>query len=192
MRYFYLLLAESLAQHALATTITVDTATTYQSIDGFGMSEAFNYVNGLFNLPTAAQTQALDLLFDTTSGAALNIVRNRIPSGTDDSIAPNSPDSPSDSLDYVSIGTDDNQIWFSQQAQSYGVSTFYADAWSAPGYMKTNGNESGGGYLCGVSGETCDSGDWRQPYADYIVQYIQDYRKQLLQIIVNSLLCLEA
>lgn len=29
--------------------------------------------------------------------------------------------------------------------------------------------------MCGVTGETCASGDWRQPYANYLVKYIQDY-----------------
>jgi O-glycosyl hydrolase len=42
--------------------------------------------------------------------------------------------------------------------------------------MKTNGNEAGGGYLCGVTTETCSSGDWRQAYANYLVKYIQDYK----------------
>lgn len=191
MSYSSLLFAGLLAQHALAgpalgaehletrqsASITVNTAQTFQTMDGFGFSEAFSFVNGLFNLPSAAQTQGLDFLFNPTTGAGLTIVRNRIPSGSD-SIAPNSPGSPTAAPKYVSIGTDDNQIWFSQKAQSYGIKTFYADAWSAPGYMKTNGNEAGGGYLCGVTGETCASGDWRQAYANYLVQYIKDYRKR--------------
>ncbi len=42
--------------------------------------------------------------------------------------------------------------------------------------MKTNGNESNGGTLCGVPGATCSSGDWRQAYANYLVQYIKDYQ----------------
>jgi len=70
---------------------------------------------------------------------------------------------------------DTGQVWFSQSAMSYGVKTIYADAWSAPGFMKTNGNEANGGYLCGVTGETCASGDWRQTYANLIVQYIKYY-----------------
>ena len=49
------------------------------------------------------------------------------------------------------------------------------DAWSAPGYMKTNNNENNGGTLCGVPGATCSSGDWRQAYADYLVAYIRFY-----------------
>lgn len=41
--------------------------------------------------------------------------------------------------------------------------------------MKTNNNQNEGGYLCGVSGELCSSGDWRQAYADFLVKYVQDY-----------------
>ena len=60
--------------------------------------------------------------------------------------------------------------------KKYGVKTVYGDAWSAPGFMKTNGKDSGGGSLCGVPGATCASGDWRQAYADYLVKYIQFYQ----------------
>src|SRR2546430_1692480 len=45
------------------------------------------------------------------------------------------------------------------------------DAWSAPGYMKTNGSESNGGSLCGTTGASCSSGDWRQAYANYLTQH---------------------
>ena len=58
-------------------------------------------------------------------------------------------------------------MWFSKQAISYGVKTIYADAWSAPGFMKTNCNEANGGYLCGTTGHSCSSGDWRQAYANF-------------------------
>jgi hypothetical protein len=36
-------------------------------------------------------------------------------------------------------------------------------------------NQNNGGYLCGVTGESCSSGDWRQAYANFLVKYIQDY-----------------
>jgi O-glycosyl hydrolase len=54
------------------------------------------------------------------------------------------------------------------------VKIIYADAWSAPGYMKTNGNDANGGTLCGLSGARCSSGDWRQAYADYLVRYVPE------------------
>lgn len=41
--------------------------------------------------------------------------------------------------------------------------------------MKTNGQEINGGYLCGVTGESCSSGDWRQAYANFLVQYVKYY-----------------
>lgn len=71
---------------------------------------------------------------------------------------------------------DSGQLWVSQQAVRYGVKTFYGDAWSAPGFMKTNGRDTDGGSLCGVSGASCGSGDWKQAYADYLVKYIQLYQ----------------
>ncbi len=58
----------------------------------------------------------------------------------------------------------------------YGVRAFYADAWSAPGFMKTNGRDSGGGGLCGSPGTNCTTGDWRQAYADYLVKLVQLYQ----------------
>lgn len=48
--------------------------------------------------------------------------------------------------------------------------------------MKTNGFDYGGGTLCGVPGGDCPSGDWRQAYADYLVQYIQFYKDAGIQI----------
>lgn len=41
--------------------------------------------------------------------------------------------------------------------------------------MKTNGRDTNGGNLCGVSGASCSSGDWRQAYANYLVAYVKFY-----------------
>lgn len=41
--------------------------------------------------------------------------------------------------------------------------------------MKTNGLDSNGGTLCGVPGTNCSTGDWRQAYANYFVEYINLY-----------------
>lgn len=163
------------AQLALAA-ITVDISTTYQTMDGFGFSQAFGRANDLYNLPTSQRSYALDLLFSPTAGAGFTILRNRIGSGgSGDSIEPTSPGSPSGTPKYVWDGSDSHQVWVSQQAKSYGVTRFYANAWSAPGFMKTNGKETNGGYLCGVSGETCSSGNWMPAYAQFLIQYIKFY-----------------
>src|SRR5262249_16939135 len=73
-------------------------------------------------------------------------------------------------------------VWFLTQAQRYGVRRFVADAWSAPGFMKANGSDTHGGELCGVPGTACASGDWRQAYANYLVQYLRFYRQVGIRI----------
>lgn len=161
------------------TTVTVNVASTLQQIDGFGVSQAFGRASQFQALSTTAQKQGLDYLFSTTTGAGLTIIRNRIGSGgAGDSIEPTGPATPDATPTYTWDGSDAGQVWFSQQAMTYGVKTIYADAWSAPGFMKTNGEDSNGGYLCGVTGETCSTGDWRQAYANFLVQYIKYYQQE--------------
>jgi O-glycosyl hydrolase len=164
----------SQAPASAATTVSVNGATTYQSIDGFGVSEAFGQANSIRNLGGTAQRQALDLLFNRIHGAGFSILRSLIPSGSD-SIEPRSPGSPSATPTYVwngsSDATDEGQLWLAKQAKSYGVTNFYNDAWSAPGFMKTNGSDTNGGSLCGTPGASCASGDWRQAYANYLTQH---------------------
>ncbi|KAF7334598.1 Glycoside hydrolase [Mycena venus] len=165
------------------TTVTVQAGTTFQTMDGFGFSEAFGHANDLFNYPAAEQKQVLDLLFNVTTGAGMTIIRNRIGSGgAGDSILPTSPGCPTCTPTYVWDGSDGHQVWFSQQAMAYGVKTIYADAWSAPGFMKTNGVETNGGTLCGVTGATCASGDWKQAYANFLTQYIKFYQQSNVTI----------
>jgi O-glycosyl hydrolase len=166
-----------------ASTITVDLTKTYQTIDGFGMSETFQRANQIKALSEPLQRYALDLLFNRTSGAGFSILRNGIGSSPDSSsdhmgtIQPKNPGGPSAAPKYVWDGNDNSQVWVSTEAvRRYGVKTVYANAWSAPGYMKTNNNDANGGSLCGVSGASCSSGDWKQAYANYLVQYITYYR----------------
>ena len=130
------------------TTITVAAGTTYQRIDGFGFSQAFGRAAEFQSAASSLQKQALDYLFSTSTGAGFSIIRNRIGSGgSGDSIEPTNPGSPSSTPSYVWDNNDRGQVWFSKQAISYGVKTIYADAWSAPGFMKTSGSESTPGYV---------------------------------------------
>ncbi|EPE30224.1 (Trans)glycosidase [Glarea lozoyensis ATCC 20868] len=186
--------ADSTWQDAILRTrqstksVTVDLTKRYQTMDGFGISEAFQRANVIVNLPAKQQREILDLLFNTTSGAGLTILRNGIGSSPDsssdhmNSIAPKSPGSPTAAMSYVWDKKDSGQLFVSKEAWKYGVRTFYANAWSAPGYMKTNGNENNGGYLCGVSGKTCSSGDWKQTYANYLVKYLQFYQQEGIEV----------
>ena len=157
-----------------ASAVTINGATKFQTIDGFGISEAFGQASAVESAPSNVQQQILNLLFNTNTGAGFTILRNLIPSDASHTIEPNSPGSSTATPTYTWDGDSWGQVPFAKQAMSYGVSRIYADAWSAPGFMKTNGSEANGGTLCGVPGATCSSGDWRQAYANYLVKYIQD------------------
>src|SRR5215472_13443458 len=134
----------SISKAHAASTVTVNGASTFQTIDGFGFSESFGRAASMNSAPASAQKQMLDYLFSPTAGAGFTILRNII--NTDSTgIEPNSPGSPSSPPTYVWDGSDSSQVWLSKQAQSYGVSQIYADAWSAPGFMKTNNSNINGG-----------------------------------------------
>ncbi len=169
---------------------SVDFGTEHQRIDGFGFSQAFQraaVMNGLNGLTPEHQREVLDLLLDPETGAGFSILRLGIGSSNDDvydhmqSIQPEDPGGPDAEPQYVWDGYDGGQVWLARQAQEYGVDRFYADAWSAPGYMKTNGDNANGGELCGLPGTDCEE-DWRQAYADYLIQYARFYEQEGIAI----------
>lgn len=167
------------------TTITVSTSVKHQTVEGWGFAEAFQAAAQIQSLPSKTRKQVLDLLFSPTLGLGANILRVGI--GSSETAAGNNMVSilpgPWDlnvtaddfKPDYVWDGKDGGQVWLAQQAMTYGADTFFASAWSAPGFMKTNKTDIWGGYLCGTTGNDCDTGDWRQVYADYLVKYVQYY-----------------
>lgn len=139
----YILLALAGPRAVLsASQIEVDTNSLLQHIHGFGFSQAFGRASEFEAADDDLQQQALDLLFNTEVGAGFSIIRNNIPSTSGSTIEPNNPGSPSATPNYTWTGDDAGQVWFTKQAVSYGVSIVYANAWSAPGFMKTNGNEA--------------------------------------------------
>ncbi|MEU6353340.1 glycoside hydrolase [Streptomyces sp. NPDC047072] len=163
------------------TTATIDGATTYQPIDGFGFSEHFGraaVMNGSQGLSAPKQRELLDLLLSRTTGAGLSILRLGIDSG----IQPTDPGGPNATPKYTWDGYDKGQVWLAKEAKAYGVNRFYADAWTAPGYMKTNGTDANGGTLCGLSGASCASGDWRKAYSDFLVQWARFYGQEGIRI----------
>lgn len=169
-----------LAGHGAAqTTLTASYTSFLQTMDGFGVSQAFGRASEFEDMKAEPRRKGLDYLFNTTTGAGLTIIRNRVGSGgTGDSILPTSPGCATCAPKYVWDGDDSGQVWFSKMAKEYGVATVYADAWSAPGFMKTNGQEINGGWLCGTTGHSCGSGDWRQAFADMLVQYVRYYEEE--------------
>ncbi|KAK5166932.1 uncharacterized protein LTR77_007661 [Saxophila tyrrhenica] len=178
----------ALAAFSRAATVSVDPHTEYQTYDGTGCSEAFQRSLLVHELAEDSRNEVLDYLF-TEKGAGFTILRNGLGSSPNQpfdlmkSIAPKAPASNDSELNYIPLPRNDQyQVWLSKQAKARGVNYIYADAWSADGYMKTNDTDTYGGYLCGVYNATCESGDWRQAYADKIVHYIQDYADKGIKI----------
>ncbi|KAA6215805.1 hypothetical protein CP979_01615 [Streptomyces filamentosus] len=158
--------------------IAVDFRAALQPIDGFGFSMAFqraDLLHGARGLGPAKRREVLDLLFDREKGAGLSILRLGIGSSTDrvydhmPTILPTDPGGPDATPAYVWDGWDGGQVWLAKEAKAYGVERFFADAWSAPAFMKTNGSENDGGELRPA---------WRQAYANYLVQYVKFYRQE--------------
>jgi O-glycosyl hydrolase len=159
-------------------SVTVNGGTSFQTISGFGSSEGFYEARILMGLPAAERSQILNLLYNAKTGAGLTILRNQIgATASYGTIEPTAPSSPSATPTYVPLGNDDGQEWLASTLKhEFKIKQFIADAWSAPAFMKTNDSDTEGGTLCGVPGATCASGDWRQAYANYLVQYAEDYR----------------
>jgi glucosylceramidase len=125
----------------------------------------------------------VETLFDENLGA-LSILRNLIGSSAGATILPTCPATPSGTFNYTSlaaINNDSCQLTLAQTARKYNPDLFlYADAWSAPGCFKTTGKEAGGGYICGVRRSNCTY-DWREAYADYLIEYVKLYQQQGIQ-----------
>jgi glucuronoarabinoxylan endo-1,4-beta-xylanase len=102
---------------------TVNWATVYQEIDGFGGSDAFE------NAPmTSAQAE---LLFSVTKGVGLSLLRTEVPD-----------DGSCTSVCAACSGTYQDMLL----AQAYGV-RIWSTPWSPPASMKTNNNVTNGGSL---------------------------------------------
>lgn len=193
-----LLLLNAFVARAAATptsmsgiSVSVNPNIRFQEIDGFGASQAFQRAEDIFGkygLPAVNQSLVLDLLYDEKVGAGFTILRNGIGSSNSsnsnfmNSIEPISPGNPDASPAYVWDHYNSGQFPLAQQAYARGLKTLYANAWSAPGFMKTNDDENNGGYLCGVTNEPCAGGNWMQAYANYLVQYVRFYKESGVEV----------
>lgn len=151
---------------------------------GGGCSGAFGVACQQFGsegLSPANQPKVTQILFDENIGA-LNILRNDIASTPGKTILQKCPATPDGSFKYAWDGSDYCQFNLTKTALRYNPDLFiYADAWSAPGCMKTVGTENDGGHICGVRGTNC-AHHWRQTYADYLVQYVRYYKENGVSI----------
>ncbi len=87
-------LAAPAAPALAADTATINGATTYQTMTGFGASEAFGEASTVMNASSAVQQQALSLLYSPSSGAGLTMLRNWISADSGSTIEPNNAGQP--------------------------------------------------------------------------------------------------
>ncbi len=150
-------------------TITVNPATTYQTMTGFGASFTDSSASLVASSPL--RSQIMTKLFSPTSGIGLDFLRQPIGASDFSQSLFSYDDLPSGQTDPTlakfSIAHDNAYILpVLQQALSLNPNvTVMATPWSPPGWMKTTGSMIGG---------TLSSGDY-QVFAQYLTKFIQAY-----------------
>ncbi len=159
-------------------TVTVDEGTRYQQFTGAGASftdTAAWLMNSSGALSSSTRTAVMQKLFDPSSGIGLDFLRN--PMGASD-LARNSysyDDMPSGQTDpgmsHFSIAHDNADVLpLTKQARQLNPSLkVMATPWSAPAWMKDNGDFNQPGWL---------QSQYYAAYAQYFVKYVQAYQAQ--------------
>ncbi|KAI4709117.1 hypothetical protein J4E89_005865 [Alternaria sp. Ai002NY15] len=169
--------------------VSVDATVRHQTMIGGGCSGAFGVAcdqTGSRGLSPSNQQLVSDYLFNENLGG-LSVLRNRVGSSPTDGILGSCPTSPSAPANYSGLGSNDStadscQLKLTQQALTANPDLFiYVDAWSAPGCFKTDATDINGGLICGVRGTNCTH-DWRQAYADYLVEYVRLYEEKGINV----------
>ncbi|MCY2931714.1 MAG: NPCBM/NEW2 domain-containing protein [Planctomycetota bacterium] len=154
-----------------AADVTVKWNAPRQEIDGFGGSACFWQADNLMKLPEPARTEVLDLLFSTTKGVGISIIRNNIGDGTpnpDPNAWAGNPATIEPKEGQWSWTGDEGQVWLMKEAAQRGCTRFMSSAWSPPAWMKTNGSTINGGNL---------KKDKYRAYAEYLAEYVLGYKK---------------
>ena len=155
-------------------TVSVNPATRYQQMDGWGASFTDSSAwLAWYKLSASARNAMMNDLFNKNSGIGLSFLRQ--PMGATDLSASGNysyDDGAADpNLNNFSIGHDLTYIIpILQQALSINPSLkIMANPWSPPGWMKTSGSMIGGNLL---------SAQYSNALAQYFVKFIQAYQAQ--------------
>jgi glucosylceramidase len=165
------------ASSPAGVSITVDPATTYQSIVGFGASitDSSSYVMTKYLSPSAL-TQLLDQLFDPAQGVGLSFLRQPMGASDFSSVGDFSYDD--GNADPTLSGFNLTQdlkatIPVLQQVVAIDPGMFILGSpWSPPAWMKDNNSMDGTGATGGSSALATDA---YEPLAQYFVKYVQGY-----------------
>ncbi|RSN25526.1 glucosylceramidase [Streptomyces sp. WAC 05977] len=158
-------------------TITVDENTTYQQFEGAGASftdTAAWLMKGSGALSQATRDETMRKLFDPVSGIGVNFIRNPLGSSDLARFSYSFDDLPAGQTDpglaKFSIAHDlDSILPLTKQAREINPATrVMASPWSAPPWMKDNGDFKLGWLKA----------EYYPAYAQYFVKYIQAYQAQ--------------
>ncbi|MFI0801441.1 glucosylceramidase [Amycolatopsis lurida] len=158
-------------------TITVDENTTYQQFEGAGASftdTAAWLMKGSGALSQATRDETMRKLFDPVSGIGVTFIRNPLGSSDLARFSYSFDDLPAGqtdpSLAKFSIAHDlDSILPLTKQAREINPATkVMASPWSAPPWMKDNGDFKLGWLKA----------EYYPAYAQYFVKYIQAYQAQ--------------
>lgn len=132
---------------------------TYQTIDGFGVSQAADvYARDIYEF--ALRDEVMDLLFSRDKGIGLSILRCEVGNGLNmPTIEPQKG-----VWDFTPY---EPEQWVIREARARGVDKIMSTVWSPPVWMKTNNKITNGGRL---------KKECYQDYADYLAAYIKGYR----------------
>ena len=167
--------------------IGVSETVMYQQVEGFGASITDSSAWLLHRkLNSAVQTEVMQKLFDPVNGIGLSFLRN--PMGASDfarliySYDDNPDDASDPTLPHFTVTHDLADIVpLTRWAQQLNPElVLMGTPWSAPGWMKTNGDMR---YMSGGSLRP----EYYQHYANYFVKYLQSYQQQGLNVNYISL-----
>ncbi|XP_017795820.1 PREDICTED: glucosylceramidase-like isoform X2 [Habropoda laboriosa] len=153
-------------------TITVDSSKQYQTILGFGGGFTDSFGIDLSKLSPAAQEQLIRAYYDPKKGSGYTL--GRIPcASTDFSTRFYTYDDVVNdtSLKHFALAEDDYKykMPYARKALELNKETlFFSAAWTPPAWMKTNNKISGKGYL---------KKEHYQTYANYLVKFMDEYKK---------------
>jgi glucosylceramidase len=155
-------------------TITVNSGTKYQQMDGWGAAFTDSSAYLVWNkLSSSTRNTLMNDLFNTSSGIGLSFLRQPMGASDFSSIGNYSYDdgSADPSLSRFSISHDTAYI-IPVLKQAMGINSsikIVATPWSPPGWMKTSGSMIGGNLL---------SSQYSDALANYFVKFIQAYQAQ--------------
>lgn len=152
--------------------LTVDTATTYQTVDGFGGAITDSAAINIHRLEPDVRDVLMRALF-APEGNAYNMLRVPM-GGTDDSIRKYTyADSPGDlELERFKLADEDIQykipVLLNASRLSGGETRVIASAWTAPPWMKTTDQYVGGSLRR----------EMYQAWADYHLRFLSEYAQR--------------